>query len=141
MSENKKDNLPIRGPGIWYVIHSLSIDIENDYELDNFREYFINIINNLPCPECKKHANEYYDKNPIKYALLGKYVGGNYYYDFPVGVFEWTWSFHNFVNFHIGKDMLEFDTALSLYVVHNLNYENSGAEKLEDEDSCDSCSL
>jgi len=136
----KKGNLPKRGPGIWYVIHSLSIEIENEYELEIFKQTLMNIFDTLPCPECKKHANEYYKKNPIDRSLLDLHIEGNYKYDFSIGVFRWTWMFHNFVNQQLEKDLLEFDTALSLYIVHNPNYEFFENENLF-EDSCDSCSI
>ena len=93
------------GKATWYFFHSL-IEKTNDDLFSKNRIEIINlckiILTNLPCPICRKHANDYIIKNPI-YGNKNKNELKLYF-----------WKFHNFVNKRLNKKQFEED-SLKMY--------------------------
>lgn len=77
-----------------------------------------NIIQNLPCNDCRQHASRYLSQNPPE-----NYLG------LVDGLFIYTIKFHNFVNERLGKPILSEEEAKALYLNPNICYEDCGKEK------------
>jgi len=67
-------------------------------------------LNRIPCLTCKQHSLEYLSKNPIKLFLGIKDINGEY-----IGMFKWTWQFHNNINEHLKKKYIDLNTAYLMY--------------------------
>jgi|SRR6056297_483022 len=90
--------------GIWLCIHRNAIRATTKERISQFRDSFIDTIENLPCSNCKNHALEYLRSHPMRencHVL--------FYY------FTWTWEFHNAVNRRIGKREMHWQEAYDRY--------------------------
>lgn len=105
------------GPGIWYIFHSKSFRANNrQLQLETIA-YIRDIINILPCPSCKQHAQKYLLEHPPEQYLDVMIDNMN------IGIFLWCFLFHNAVNARIGKPIMSWDTAFDLY---NITEEKKG---------------
>jgi len=97
------------GPAIWNLIHTSSLSTETETEKEHFEWEINQICINFRCKECSNHCKEYLLANPLRdsWTLIHNKK--------DVGLFTWTWKFHNAVNKRIGKKLLDFDTALKMY--------------------------
>lgn len=98
------------GPGVWFSLHLSAINaIEDEYI-----KFFINqtktLISKLPCKDCSDHAINYMQNNPIEQFIELKDSEGN-----KIGMFKWTWMFHNDVNSRLGKSIIDWLTAYYMY--------------------------
>lgn len=98
------------GPGAWFTIHTLAHNAQSERDKKSFERDMKIICNGIKCSTCKSHCEQYLKDNPIKdyWNLKDKE-------DKEVGMFQWTWAFHNAVNKRLGKKELDFDTAYYLY--------------------------
>ena len=76
-------------PGIWFSIHTLSLNLK----LEEFSNFLHNILKNLECIKCRNHALEYLSNNSLNDYKNQKNKEGEY-----IGMFKWTWEFHNSAN-------------------------------------------
>ena len=82
------------GPITWVLLHSLAEHINEDSYLKNRTEIFNvvrGIVENLPCPECRYHATNYF-----KRIHISNY---NTKQDFILMIY----TFHNAVNVRLAK--------------------------------------
>lgn len=94
------------GPGMWYTIHVTAIKMGQD----TFLSWIYIIINSIPCLDCRQHAVVYLSEDPPSgykdvYTTDGE----------PIGMFKWSWKFHNSVNQRLNKPIIDFDTAYKMY--------------------------
>jgi hypothetical protein len=107
LDTNKSISDPeVFGPGMWYSIHSSSIQLDDEC----FMKYIDGIIPKIPCLICREHATEYLKNNPTKDYKGIKNSNGEY-----IGMFKWSWIFHNTVNKRLGKPILDWDTAYNMF--------------------------
>ena len=98
------------GPGAWLVIHTLAFDAKTKEQKKNFEESMHVIQRGLKCEWCKKHFGEYLEKHPTRdYRNVHNKEGQD------IGMFKWSWAFHNAVNTRLGKPVMDWDTAYHLY--------------------------
>lgn len=106
------DKLPssdpkVFGPGMWYVIHNTALKMGEE----TFSDWIYITLSSIPCLKCRTHAMEYLKQNPLD---LFKDV-----YDEEdgelVGMFKWSWNFHNTVNQKLKKSTLDYRTAYRMY--------------------------
>lgn len=94
------------GPGMWYTIHITSLKIGEDSFIDWIRI----ILNSIPCIKCRNHSLEYIQENdPVKSKDMYNEDGE------LIGMFKWTWKFHNDVNARLKKKIYDFDEAYRMY--------------------------
>lgn len=94
------------GPGLWLNIHILALDATTPEKIDNFIEYINLIASKTPCGKCKKHFLKYIQTNPPE----------NYRNNHDnLGMFQWSWEFHNKVNSFLKKPIIEWESALNIY--------------------------
>ena len=93
------------GPRAWDWLHTIAciypvIPTSPDVRIASQRIW--NFINHLPCAECRSHAVNYVRQTPptleSTYALQ-----------------SWVWSFHNYVNYRLGKPIVSYDEYQRLY--------------------------
>lgn len=99
MEENKIEKL---GPGIWFLIHMESLFCQDKYK---FIDFIYRLAENFPCARCKVHFKEYLLENPPED-----------YMRFEDGLFIWSWKFHNSVNKRLRKPLIDYNTALKMYL-------------------------
>jgi hypothetical protein len=104
-SFNKISN-PENYAGIWFSIHAFAKRCDLISRADIFNLYIRSIILELKCLNCKKHAIDYVQNNEINYDLVST---------IPNYLFLWTVDFHNTVNRRIGKPVLTYEEAFSLF--------------------------
>lgn len=98
------------GPGGWSIIHILAKWAKTSERIETFIMIIDVIISTLFCIQCREHAITYLKNNPpSKYSLI-KNIEGRL-----IGMFLWSWEFHNIVNSRLGKSILAFDTAFNIY--------------------------
>jgi len=105
----------IWGPHLWYSIHFIALGYPNEasnIDKQNYKNFYINIPNIIPCEECSKHFID----------SLNNYQIDNYL-DNKNKLFEWTVIIHNEVNKLLGKKIWNLDNALNHY--NNFNIKNN----------------
>ena len=94
------------GPELWRVIHVSAINMNQD----EFIKWVTIQLNNIPCGNCRQHALEYLRSSPPEvykdvYDKSGEFIG----------MFKWTWMFHNEVNKRLGYKIMDYQMAYNLY--------------------------
>lgn len=97
------------GPGIWYVMHLNAKKATSEKTKNEFKEFIEHCIQNLPCSTCQQHATSYYQSNPLKDYWNVKENGQE------IGLFKWTWNFHNTVNNRLKKPYVSWENAKMLF--------------------------
>lgn len=113
MNEVKFPSDPtVVGPGVWYTIHRTGRLSTNERR----KQQFVDLMNSLrddggfPCLKCRKHIGEYMDSHPFEpYWNLKDALGED------IGMFKWSWEFHNEVNRRLGKPYVSWDDALRIF--------------------------
>jgi len=121
------------GPGLWFSIHFKGIRATTEKKIACFIEYMDELSKNLPCMECRTHYQDYISKHPIIDYSDIKGKDGN-----PIGMFMWSWKFHNAVNLRLGKKHVDWDTAYNMFSSTESNFcsadcSSSGEEEPESE--------
>jgi hypothetical protein len=105
------------GPHLWYSIHFIALGFPNEassIDKKNYKNFYINLPNVIPCEECSKHfANN-----------LNNYQIDNYL-ESREKLFEWTVIMHNEVNKLLGKEIWSVDKALKHYKNFNIKLEET----------------
>jgi len=103
-AQNQNTNPTYVGPGTWNVIHTLAFKAKTKEQQRDFITTLKIIIDYFPCEKCRGHAQEYLKNHPI----------ADYQHD-RLGMFIWTWKFHNAVNFRTSKNQMSWELAHHLY--------------------------
>ena len=101
------------GPGTWNLIHRRAFKAQTHEQQLAFIEEMKEVCYGFPCMVCKGHCTEYIKNHPLE-----EYLGVMVDIDgvqLPIGLFVWTWKFHNAVNARIKKPIMNWDTAYNLY--------------------------
>ena len=102
------------GPGTWNVIHSLAIMAHTQQEQEAFILTMNKIAASFPCHLCREHTLQYIKTFPME-DYKNAYINNK---EEKLGMFIWTWKFHNAVNHRIGKTIMDWETAYQLYSPH-----------------------
>ncbi len=98
------------GAGAWLIIHILAYNAKTNVKKKAFEDAVQSISAGLKCHTCQTHCVEYVTKNPIRDYWYVKSNAGE-----DIGMFKWSWIFHNAVNARLGKEILDYETAYHLY--------------------------
>jgi hypothetical protein len=76
-----------------------------------FLDYMNTLRTSFPCPTCRAHLNTYMDAHPVDayWTKVDPTTGED------LGLFEYSFLFHNAVNVRIGKSVMDWETAKALY--------------------------
>ena len=110
MSEKRDITKPdIFGPGIWFVMHTMAYQATTPEKIEAFVGFIHTMSETLPCIECRNHCSEYVRQNPPeKYRLISQN-------GILIGMFKWSWLFHNTVNKRLNKSLIDWETAFAMY--------------------------
>lgn len=97
------------GPAEWHLMHSSAYEAQTEEEKQRVKWLIENICKHFRCKECSGHCKSYSEANPIQDSWTVMHNGRD------VGLFIWTWKFHNAVNQRINKKVLDFETVLEMY--------------------------
>lgn len=101
------------GPGTWNVIHRRAFKARTNTQQVEFIGFMKDICQEFPCTVCRGHCTEYITNHPMEdYVDVSVDINGEH---IPIGLFVWTWKFHNAVNARIKKPIMSWDTAYNLY--------------------------
>jgi len=101
------------GPGSWNIIHRISFKARTRESQINFIELMKEICQGFPCTICRGHCVEYIKNHPLE-----EYVGVTMEINkelINLGMFIWSWKFHNVVNKRLNKPFMSWDTAYNFY--------------------------
>lgn len=102
------------GPGTWNVLHRRAVKSNSHKEQLDFIEFMKDICDGFPCVICKNHCEEYIKNHPMdEYLDIKVDINGD---KKSLGMFIWTWKFHNAVNTRIKKPIMSWDTAYNIYM-------------------------
>jgi len=112
MSHTNKNSIsePTKfGPGTWYFIHTMARDATSEDKKKLFSHFMNHVSLNLPCKNCQHHCQQYIKSNPLTpYWTIME--GGK-----DVGLFKWTWMFHNAVNQRLQKPIVPWSEVKQMY--------------------------
>ena len=97
----------IWGPNAWIFLHTITLNYpENPSEDDkqNHKDFFHNLKNVIPCPNCKEHYNINLQKFPIDVHLESKEK-----------FVKWLINIHNEVNIQNHKKVYSYDEVIKIY--------------------------
>lgn len=101
------------GPGTWNVAHRQAYRARTRKQQLEFIVFMKEICTGFPCHICRGHCTEYIKNHPMEeYVGMLVEVNGQ---RVALGLFVWTWKFHNAVNARIGKPIMAWETAYNLY--------------------------
>ena len=100
-------NQNIWGPHLWFSLHSISFNYplkptENDR--NDYRNFFNNLKEVIPCSVCKKNYIRHLTEHPI-----------NNYLNNRKSIVYWVIDMHNMVNVEIGKKIYSYDKVIKKY--------------------------
>lgn len=119
-------NPKIIGPGAWYAIHTMAMSCEDIDSCLFFIQFLKAIIESFPCEKCRIHAMKFIEKNSLE-----KYLHITNDIDEHIGMFKWTWEFHNSANRGLNKPVISFAEAWKLYSVPSICVEDCGKDENE----------
>lgn len=108
--DNKFATPSIVGPGCWFTIHLAAYHAKTPQEIQQFISFLILLINNFKCLVCRGHAVKYLKNNPFDNFINLTLPSGE-----QIGMFKYTWIFHNVVNTRLGKPNIDWDTAYAMF--------------------------
>ncbi len=97
------------GPGLWFGMHSEAIKYDEDNKQVEGASRIRLSQKDIPCLRCQKHMSQYLARYPPEkyFEIL---IDGR-----RLGLFFWTWMFHNDVNRRLGKSEMSLPDALKIY--------------------------
>lgn len=105
------------GPGTWNTIHRLAYVAKTKEQQKCFAGTMNEICSGFPCFNCQYHCAEYIRNHPMsEYMNMLVEVNGE---KLPLGLFLWSWKFHNAVNARLKKPIMTWDTAYNIYSDNN----------------------
>ena len=106
-THNEKDitNPRYVGPGTWDVTHREAFHSKTREQQLRFIDFMKRTCKGFPCKECSINCTKYIENHPMEDFLNRG----------ELGMFIWSWMFHNTVNTRLGKSSMDFDTAYNRY--------------------------
>ena len=101
------------GPGTWNLIHRHAFKARTHDQQIIFIDYMKETCYGFPCTICMGHCTEYIKNHPME-EYLDVLVESNGE-KVSLGLFVWSWKFHNAVNARINKPLMNWNTAYNLY--------------------------
>lgn len=111
------------GKFIWTTIHVVALgfpEVVTDVARKQYRDFYANIGNVLPCSKCRVNYVKHFKDLPIDLFLFDRH-----------SLFSWTVQLHNIVNVETHKPEWSVEEALEFYkkgkyaekkeVTHNVN--------------------
>jgi hypothetical protein len=98
------------GNGYWICIHCIAFYARTKEEQIAAANTIKLLCRKFPCETCRNHAKKYLKEHPIEKYINVKTKSGE-----KLGLFTWTWKFHNAVNHRLGKEIVPWHIAYEMY--------------------------
>jgi len=103
------------GKGLWFSIHTLAADVNDEPYKWKFFEYYMKLMQRkMKCSNCKGHFGNYLSSHPF-----------DKYYKIKNGAYIYTHEFHNAVNKRLGKNIVDLDESFQIYSANDLTKDQS----------------
>ena len=110
---NNYESVEEYGRKIWKIIHTKAIKADTKSKQSEFIDMMHFICKNFKCDKCKIHCSNYLSTNPPeRYLNTTVNVNG---VKKNLGLFVWSWKFHNSVNTRKGYPNISLQTAYNMY--------------------------
>ena len=103
----------IWGPHLWQALHMISVGYPNepnDDQKQNYKNFFENFYQVIPCSICSNNYKRHLEELPITDDVMKN----------RQNLSKWVIDIHNIVNKEQGKNVIEPDDAL-LLIFNNFN--------------------
>lgn len=98
------------GSGLWISIHLKAKHAIDEKSKEAFIDYMFLLGEEFPCGKCRGHLQEYLRDHPFEpYMNLEDEKGHQ------IGMFKFSWLFHNAVNLRLHKPFVTWQNALAMY--------------------------
>ena len=100
-------NQNIWGPHLWFSLHTMSFNYPlepSNIDKINYKNFFINLQEVIPCSVCKKNYKRHLNEHPLKDYLKNRKT-----------LVYWVIDMHNMVNVEIGKKIYSYDKVIKKY--------------------------
>jgi FAD-linked sulfhydryl oxidase len=107
IEQSMQQQTPIRmppqiwGPILWSTLHIASLaysDTPTERQKTNMKNFYVSMIDVLPCPVCRHHYEMNLKSYPIEPALESRML-----------LILWVFNMHNKINVQLGKREITFD--------------------------------
>lgn len=98
------------GPGMWMTLHILGYNSNTLSQSKNFLYILTPIIKKIPCKKCRIHALLF-----INETDYGEYMNEKNRQGLYIGPFRYVFDMHNNANRLLGKSIMNWREAYSLY--------------------------
>ena len=99
------------GPGNWAWTHTLAKNAQTDEGKKIFVNHMELMRQLYPCEVCRPHIDEYIRNNPMRHFWNVRHDRTGQ----EIGMFKWSWMFHNAVNRRLGKEIMDFEKAYNMF--------------------------
>lgn len=103
-------DLKIQGPQIWSTIHNKAAAANTMEKKEEFIQFMTELSTTFQCIICKNHMIEYIKTHPFD-PFMNIVVKSR-----DIGMFKWSWMFHNSVNIRLRKSYMDWNTASNMYL-------------------------
>lgn len=103
----------VLGPSAWTFIHIKAKLAVDDLTKRNFIDEMYFHYHNFPCLNCRNHIQEYMNTHSFEPFYNMTNPSGR-----EIGMFRWSWLFHNTVNQRLGKPYMSWNTACEMYEIN-----------------------
>ena len=110
MGKAKYPSNPSTLGAIWFTIHILAKHADTPERKSQFIDYMHLLSVEFPCGKCRTHIQEYLRDHPFEPFMNMINEKGE-----DVGMFKWSWMFHNTVNLRLHKPFVDWDTAWEMF--------------------------
>jgi hypothetical protein len=126
-------NQNIWGSHLWFSLHTISLNYPlkpNKIDKRDYKNFFINLQEVIPCSVCKTNYKRHLNEHPID----------NYLHNRKAIVY-WVIDMHNMVNVEIGKKVYSYDKVIKKYedVYNKKIILDSNSNDIND--TCDNCEM
>jgi hypothetical protein len=100
-------NQNIWGPSMWFSLHTITFSYPiqpSELEKANYKIFFENFKNVIPCSVCKKNYIRHLKEHPIDNYLSTRKK-----------IVYWLIDLHNMVNVETGKKIIDYDIVIKKY--------------------------
>lgn len=112
------------GEGMWFVLHMAAKQATTEEKKRFFLALLTFYTEHHHCGTCRNHMIEYVSEHPVKDYWNIKDDKGQ-----EIGLFAWTFQFHNTVNDRLGKKQMAWDQVWKLYSDENMAICMQGCEE------------
>jgi len=109
--EDKPITPSVWGPHGWKFLHYVTLGYPmnpTNQDKENYKQFFYSLSNVIPCQKCSRNFKQNLNTYSIEPALENR-----------ESLIKWLIDIHNSVNEELGKPVVDYNTAIQLYLEDN----------------------